>query len=81
MFQNSTMPRHYVRKTTRQSWDDESMKQALVAVEHGTPYLTAAKQFNIPRNTLKRRHKNVNKVAKGAAKSLGSKQVTELNIK
>ena len=51
-FSRTTMP-----KTTRHSNTNESMRMAFTAVNNGMPYLTAAKQFNLPRNMLKRRHK------------------------
>ena len=50
------MPHKYIRKSTQQSWDVEAMQHAIEAVRRDKmPYSTAAKQFNVPRNTLKRR--------------------------
>ena len=58
------MPRYYERKTTRGNWSPDSMEQALqLALDDGQPLLVCAKNFGIPRNTL-RRHwlKKVKKV-------------------
>jgi len=56
------MVRTYVRKTTRQSWSKQSMESALRDVlQSGVAVRTAARQHNIPRNTLKRRVLNRNK--------------------
>lgn len=50
------MARTYKRKTNRQSWDEISMAKAMEAVlENGSPLQTAAKKFNVARNTLRRR--------------------------
>jgi len=47
------MPRTYVRKTNRQSWNQESMKNAIAEVMSGTMgYKKASKTFNIPQSTL-----------------------------
>lgn len=59
------MPSNYKRKTNQQGWDSGAMQQAIRAVrDEGMGYATAAKNFNVPRNTLKRRvlHKNVDAV-------------------
>uniref|UniRef100_UPI00358F9432 tigger transposable element-derived protein 2-like n=1 Tax=Myxine glutinosa TaxID=7769 RepID=UPI00358F9432 len=68
------MPRNYVRKSTRQSWTVEAMEAALQAIENGDMgYKKAAKEFGVPKTTLKRRHKGGNKTAsaKGSSKTLG----------
>lgn len=45
----------YLRKSQQQTWDPNSMKQAIDAVKKdGMAFQTAAKRFNVPRNTLKR---------------------------
>ena len=48
------MGRSYVRKSTRGSWCEESMQQAMLALDQGMPLKTCAAQFNVPRNTLRR---------------------------
>ena len=49
------------------------MEAALNAVETAEMgYKKAAKEFGVPRNTLKRRHLGINKNAKGTSKILGS---------
>ncbi|XP_022198888.1 tigger transposable element-derived protein 6-like [Nilaparvata lugens] len=66
------MPSHYKRKTDQQSWDLESMKQAILAVKREKmPFATAAKRFNVPRNTLKRRVLDKNVYAVESKKVLG----------
>ena len=48
------------------------MDSALQAIQTGEMgYKAAAKQFGVPKTTLKRRHKDGNKTAKGSMKSLG----------
>ena len=46
------MPRYYERKTTRGDWSNDSMEQALLALDDKQPLLVWAKNFGIPRNTL-----------------------------
>jgi DDE superfamily endonuclease/helix-turn-helix, Psq domain len=71
------MPNTYTRKTTRQSWSEESMAQALASVENGSfGYLSASKQFGVPKSTLERRFKGKNKHATGNSKTLGSRKMT-----
>lgn len=66
------MPYKYVRKSTQQSWDVEAMQHAIEAVRRDKmPYATAAKQFNVPRNTLKRRVLKKNRDAIEDKKILG----------
>lgn len=48
------MPRFYVRTTTRGSWNEENVTQALLALEGGQALSTCSKEYNIPRNTLRR---------------------------
>ena len=46
----------------RQQWDPSAMQRALEAVrEHKVPINTAATEYHVPRNTLKRRLLNKNK--------------------
>lgn len=68
------MPRTYHRKTERQSWDPQSMQQALDAIKNGMPIRSAAKSFNVPVMSLKRRTKNKNLMATENIKHLGSKK-------
>ena len=73
------MPRNCARKTTRQSWPIKSMELALQAVESGQMgYLKASKEFGLPKTTLKRRHKGINKKATGSSKVLGRYDVSAL---
>ncbi len=66
------MPSNYQRKTTRQSWTVGAMEAALNALQTAEMgYKKAAKEFGVPRNTLKRRHLGKNKNAKGSSKTLG----------
>ena len=58
------MPRTYKRKTKSQEWNSEHMKNALEKVNKGMPVITAARIFNVPKMSLKRRAKDTNKVAK-----------------
>lgn len=47
------MPRHYERKTARQSWSEESMAGAIREVLDATMgYMRAAKAYNVPQSTL-----------------------------
>lgn len=53
----------YKRKTNRQSWNEECMRQAIEEVLEGRMgYLKASKQFGVPRTTVEAR---VNKIKKG----------------
>lgn len=66
------MPYNYKRKTTQQSWTSEAMTGAILAVKRDRmPFATAAKQFNEPRNTLKRRVLDKNQDATDDKKILG----------
>ena len=52
------MVRNYVRKTTRQSWDEVSMQQAVLSVMNGDHgYKKAAEMYDVPQTTLERRVK------------------------
>lgn len=63
------------RKTTRQSWSEEGMARAIRSVSSGRySYLKAAKVFSVPKSTLERRVKNLNKNITGDEKGLGSRQ-------
>jgi len=48
------MVRHYKRKSSKGLYSSENMKSAVEAVLNGTKYMTAAKQFQVDRMTLKR---------------------------
>ena len=48
------MPRTYARTSARGNWTKESVLQALAALSEGRPLVTCARQYNIPRNTLRR---------------------------
>lgn len=60
------------RTSSRQSWDEKSMRNAIDAVKSGQMgWLRAAKLFNVPQATLRRRANDVNKRAKVCVKVLG----------
>uniref|UniRef100_A0A6P7FN37 Uncharacterized protein LOC114332046 n=1 Tax=Diabrotica virgifera virgifera TaxID=50390 RepID=A0A6P7FN37_DIAVI len=65
------MVRTYVRKTTRQQWDSNSMKLALENISNGMHFKRAARLYNLPLSILKRRAKNQNVLATGYSKILG----------
>lgn len=59
----------YKRTTNRGTWTEDAMAAALAAVRtHQLSYDKAAKEYNIPKSTLMRRAKNVNKEAKETSK-------------
>ena len=63
------MVRKYIRKTNRCSWSEKNMENAIKAVRDGTMgYLKAAKEFKVPKTTLKRRCKGQNAKATEASK-------------
>ena len=60
------MGRSRRRKTTRQSWGEKSMTDALNAVKSKSMgYLKAANTFGVKKTTLIRRFKGGNKLARG----------------
>lgn len=62
----------YQRKSTRQNWDEGSMRRAINAVHNGEMgWLRAAKLFGVPQATLRRRARNSNKFIRGVSKGLG----------
>ncbi|CAM1311604.1 Uncharacterised protein r2_g2208 [Pycnogonum litorale] len=66
------MVRNYIRKTDRQSWTEESMRNALKAVENEATTLgQAAIVYGIPKSTLWRGFKCKNRTANGTIKKLG----------
>ena len=67
----------YKRKTTRQSWSKASMNTAINAVKtKQCGYLKASLIYNVPKSTLERRAKGLNKVAKGGTKILGNNKMS-----
>lgn len=68
------MVRTYVSKNIRGKWSVESMRDAVAAVLDGGKLRTIAKQFSVPRNTL-RRQVEAQKSGKEVAKQLGKKSV------
>ncbi|CAM1299723.1 Uncharacterised protein g2505 [Pycnogonum litorale] len=67
-----SMVRNYIRKTDRQSWTEESMRNALKAVENEATTLgQAAIDYGIPKSTLWRRFKCKNRTANGTIQKLG----------
>ncbi|CAH1099046.1 unnamed protein product [Psylliodes chrysocephalus] len=52
----------YIRITTRQGWDPNSMRLSLEYISKGMPFERAARLYNLPLSTLKRRAKNQNKL-------------------
>ena len=70
------MVRSYKRKSTRQTWNEESMKAAIKAVtDNGLGLKKASAEFSVPKTTLRRRVKGLNKSAIGATKSMGNFKV------
>lgn len=66
------MPRNYKRKTTRQSWSESSMKNAIEAVKkREMGWLLAARTFGVPQATLRRHALEKNKTLKPLDKGLG----------
>lgn len=66
------MPRNYVRKTKRQTWDTESMNGAVLAVRNGEMgWSRASKLFKIPQATLRRHALSSNKTINIGEKRLG----------
>ena len=66
------MPRNYTRKSNRQSWDANSMVQAIEAVNKGEMgWLRASKLYNIHQATLRRHALQKNKNLKTGEKRLG----------
>lgn len=61
------MVRTYIRKTDRQSWSTENVKNA----RNGLPVKTASRNFGVPRMALKRRVSGTNKAAVSDKKILG----------
>lgn len=60
------MPRHYIRKSNRASYSEETLQTALTEIRNGRSKASAAKQYNIPRSTLiKRLKKNATPVNLG----------------
>jgi DNA-binding protein Fis len=54
------MPRKYTRKTDMtNNYSEESLLQAVNEIQNGMPLLTAAKEFGIPRSTLRRKHEKM----------------------
>ena len=60
------------RKSDRGKWNVGDMEEAISKVKNeGMTFAEAAKQFNVPRQTLFRRVRDINKFAKGSKKHLG----------
>ena len=68
----------YKRKTTRQSWNEDSMMRAIEAVKKKEMgWLKASKIFGVPQATLRRRAEGgKNKLFRGCEKGLGRFQTT-----
>src|SRR6218665_2788411 len=68
------MVRTYVRKSTRQSWDEIAMPNAVDAVKKGEMGVQKASvTFGVPKTTLRRRARNKNKRVNDGAKDLGGR--------
>lgn len=68
------MVRTYVSKNMRGKWTVESMRDAVAAILDGGKLRTIAKQFSVPRNTL-RRQVEAHKGGKEVVKQLGKKSI------
>jgi len=54
------MVRNYIRKSNRQSWEEDNMKMAVLAVvERTLTYDAASIRYEVPRSTLQDRVKKV----------------------
>lgn len=61
------------KKTNRQSWSESAMSEAIQSVTSGKyGYLKASKVFSVPKSTLERRVKGLNKNLTGHEKGLRS---------
>ena len=60
VYRFSTMVHNYKRKSERQNWNVENMRNAIQAVNRGQiGWLRASKEFHVPQSTLRRaRNKN-----------------------
>ena len=66
------MPRNFKRTSTQQSWSEEAMTRAILAInKKEIGYLKASKMYQIPKTTLRRRVKGGNIRAIGSKKGLG----------
>lgn len=66
------MVHKYKRTSSRQSWREEDMQNAIDAVSREEMgWLLAAKTFNVPQATLRRRARNKNKFVNSTSKGLG----------
>jgi len=78
------MVRHYKAKSLRAQWSEETLKDAIAAVETGVSLKKASKDFSIPRTTLRNHLKLKEKGGQFSTKKLGrptvlsSAQETEL---
>jgi len=77
------MVRNFKSKNVRGQWSVETMQTAVAAVCDGGQLRTVARQFNVPRNTLRRQvaaRKNGKEVTKQLVKStvLSASQEDEL---
>lgn len=71
------MPRHYKRKSERQSWSRDAMLNAIRAVKNNEMgWLRASKVFNVPQATLRRHALNKNKDLEPGEKKLGNHKPT-----
>ncbi|CAH1973395.1 unnamed protein product [Acanthoscelides obtectus] len=48
------MPRNYIRKTEKNSWDPENLKKVLEEIRYGKKIREADRAFNIPESTLRK---------------------------
>ena len=66
------MVNKYKRLSDRQSWRPGDMRNAIAAVEREEMgWLLAAKTYNVPQATLRRRARNKNKFVNSVSKGLG----------
>ena len=63
------MPKNYIRKTKRATWDEEDMRIAIIAIRNGEmSYRQACETFCVPRGTLERHVKGTNQKKAGSAR-------------
>jgi len=75
LYLTDIMVRNYQRTSTRQSWSEESMQNAVTAVKSGEMGIKRASGvFCVPKSTLRLRARDKNKLAKDGMKGLGGKR-------
>ena len=75
------MVRNYIRRSSRQSWDEVGMEKAIEAVKNKSMGIRKASlHSNVPKSTLRRRVNGLNIPAVDNKKILGSKKPILSNV-